>query len=159
MIQKTLWSPDTCDPTGENKFSCQIEYQWYDTVPQDQRTHTVSEIIKVCPIHAHHLTKEAHYQDVLDENRSKNKAIGLLVKKIPKLEAYLAQEEQEEIVLRTMDDGSVFSYKRKKPNEQVKWRFEADRSIVLSHSLLTQVDKETMNALPKLDIIKKVKVE
>lgn len=124
MIQKTLWSPDTC--------GCQIEYQWDDSVPQDQRVHSVGTIVKACPVHQHHTNKEAHYQDVLDENQSKNKAIGLLLKTFKKL------------------DGG---------QDEIKWRFEADRSIVLSHPLLTQADKETMNTLPKPDIIKKVKVE
>ena len=123
-IQKTLWSPDTC--------GCQIEYEWDDTVPQDQRTHTVSLIVKACPIHSHHTDISTHYDDVLGENQSKNKAIGLLVKTFKKL------------------DGG---------QDEIKWRFEADRSIVLSHPLLTQADKETMNTLPKPDIIKKVKVE
>ena len=123
-IQKTLWRPDTCD--------CKIEYQWDDTVPPDQRTHTVSSIVKACPIHSHHTDIATHYDDVLGENQSKNKAIGLLIKTFEKL------------------DGG---------QNEIKWRFEADRSIVLSHPLLTQVDKDMVNALPKLDIIKKVKVE
>ena len=131
-IQRTLWSRDTCDPTGENKFSCQIEYEWDDTVPQDQRTHTVSQIIKTCPIHQHHIDKVAHYQDVLDENQSKNKAIGLLIKTFVKL------------------DGG---------QDEIKWRFEEDRTIVLSHPLLTQKDKDDANALDKSDIKKSVRIE
>ena len=123
-IQRTLWSPDTCE--------CQIEYSWDDTVPQDQRTHTISKIVRACSIHSHHTLKENHFNDVLDENQSKNKAVGLLVKTFKKL------------------DGG---------DSEIKWRFEIDRSIVLSHPLLTQVDKDTVNALPKPDIIKKVTVE
>ncbi|MEK7180615.1 MAG: hypothetical protein AAB706_04015 [Patescibacteria group bacterium] len=123
-IQKTLWSPDTC--------GCQIEYQWDDAVPQDQRTHTISSIVKSCPIHTHHIDKSAHFGDVLSENQSKNKAIGLLIK-----------------IFKKLDGG----------DSEIKWRFEIDRSIVLSHPLLTQVDKDTVNALPKPDIIKKVTVE
>ena len=123
-LQKTLWSPDTC--------GCQIEYSWDDTVPQEQRTHSVSKILKACPIHSHHPDKESHYQDILDENQSKNKAIGLLIKTFAKL------------------DGG---------QDEIKWRFKADRSIVLSHSLLTQADKDTANALPKTGIKKSVRVE
>ena len=43
--------------------------------------------------------------------------------------------------------------------DEIKWRFEPDRSIVLSHSLLTQADKDLANALPKPDIKKPVRIE
>lgn len=123
-IQKTLWSPDTC--------ACQIEFEWDDSVPQELRTHTVATIVKACSIHTSQPNKESHYQEVLDENQSKNKAIGLLVKSIAKL-----------------DGGDA----------DINWRFDNNREIILSHSLLTQADKDLFNVLPKSDIKKKVTVE
>lgn len=123
-LQKTLWRPDTC--------GCEIEYQWDDSVPLDQRVHSVSKINKACPVHAHHGNKEAHYADILDENTSKNKAVGLLVKTFKKL------------------DGG---------ENEVTWRFNEDRSIVLSHPSLTAEEKVSANALPKTGIVKQVTIE
>ena len=123
-IQRNLWSPDTC--------GCQIEYEWDDSVPQEQRIHSASKIVKACSIHQHHNDKDAHYQDVLDENQSKNKAVGLLIKTFKKL------------------DGG---------QDEITWRFEDDRSLVISHPLLTQKDKDDANALSKDDIVKQVRIE
>ena len=123
-IQHTTWSPDTC--------KCEIEYEWDDTVSQELRTHNVSKVIKACAIHAAQPSKESHYVEVLDENQSKNKAIGLLVKTIAKL------------------DGG---------ENEVKWRFDENRDVILSHPLLTQKDKDDMNALDKSDIKKQVRIE
>lgn len=123
-IQKTTWSPDTC--------KCTLEYEWDDAVPQELRTHTIANVVKACPIHDHHTDKIAHYDDVMAENQSKNKAIGLLCKTIGKL------------------DGG---------QNEVKWRFDKDRNIILSHPLLTQKDKDDMNTLNKPDIKKQVSFE
>lgn len=121
MIQRNTWKPDTCD--------CHIEYEWDDTLSENDRVHTVSKIIKACSLHDHHVNKENHYNDVLAENTSKNKAIGLLTKSIPKL------------------DGG---------QNEVKWRFDIDRNVVLSHPLLNKQDKDKMNAMDKSDISKLV---
>jgi hypothetical protein len=124
-IQKTLWSPDTCE--------CQIEYQWDDSVPQDQRVHTISKIVKSCQIHSHHGSdKESHYADVLSENQSKNKAIGLLIKTLPNL------------------DGK---------DKEIKWRFDNNRNVILSHDSLTKDDIKTLNDIDKSDIEKSVVIE
>lgn len=124
-LHKNSWRPDTCD--------CELEYEWDDSVPQEERVTTISSILKACPIHAHHGDNiEGHYSDVLAENQSKNQAIGLLVKTLGKL------------------DGGA---------EEISWRFNPDRSIVLSHPALTKQDKETMNALEKTDISKQVSFE
>lgn len=121
MIQKTLWSPDTCE--------CQIEYQWDDAVAQEDRVHTVSRVLKACPIHDHHADIDAHYEDVLKENQSKNKAIGLLVKTLPKL------------------DGG---------ENEIQWSFDKDRNVILSHPLLTQADIDIMNTVDKTEISKEI---
>lgn len=124
MLQKTLWSPDTC--------GCQIEYEWDDSVSQEDRTHSVSNIVKACSIHNHHAEKENHYADVLNENTSKNKAISLLVASIPKL------------------DGG---------EKEVKWSFDKNRNIVLSHPLLTDKDKSDLNLIDKSSISKQVTIQ
>lgn len=123
-IQTTRWRPDTC--------KCIMEYQWDDTVPQDQRTHSVSKIVEACPIHTGQPDKETHYNIVKDENQSKNKAVGLLVKTFAKL------------------DGGA---------EEIKWRFDENRNIILSHPALNAADKAIFTALNKSEIKKQVSIE
>lgn len=121
MIQKTIWSPDTCD--------CQIEYQWDDAVSEEKRTHTASRIIRACAIHQVHTDKDEHFDDVLQENQSKNQAIAVLFKTIGKI------------------DGG---------EKDVRWRFDADRNVIISHPLLTADDKNVLNSLDKSAIAKEV---
>lgn len=131
-LHKNVWSPDTC--------GCQIVYEWDDSVPEDERistaiescmSHDGKEIFTIkCPIHNHHTNKDEHYADVLSENNSKNIAIGLLIKTIGKL------------------DGGA---------GDVKWRFDDNRNVILSHPMLTQNDKDDMNALDKKGIYKLTK--
>lgn len=109
---------------------CEIEYSWDDTVAQEDRVHDLHSI-KKCPIHQGDFDATA-YGKVKDENQSKNFAIGLMVKTIAKL------------------DGG---------QNEIKWRFDENRNVILSHSLLTQKDKDDFNALPKNDIKKQVMVE
>lgn len=121
-MQVTTWKPDTC--------GCEIEYQWDDSVSQDNRTHSL-KVIKPCAIHASDPHPTA-YQNVLNENQSKNLAIELLVKSVPKLE-----EKKSEI----------------------KFRFEADRSIVLSHPELNSSDKNILKDVKTDNLAKKVSFE
>ena len=119
MIQITRWSPDTCN--------CKIDYTWDDTIPQDQRVHTMRSVVP-CAIHVGQAEPEA-YQNVLSENQSKNMAIGLLVLNVP-----------------TLKDRA----------SEVIWSFNIDRSINLSHPELTKQDKDFLNALAKPEIVKQV---
>ena len=121
-IQITRWSPDTC--------GCQIDYQWDDTVPQDERVHTVSNIVKACPIHAGQLSKESHYAEVVNENQSKNKAIGLILQRHPNLKD---------------KDGNF---------EHISYRFLPDRSIVVTlpesvKNDIIDINLAGRNAFPK----------
>ena len=108
-IQTTRWSPDTC--------KCEIEYTWDDTVPQDQRVHTMKSVRK-CIVHD--LVSEAKaYQNVLDENQSKNKAIGQLVFDYPQF-----KDKAGDIV----------------------WRIEQDRSVVITLPDEIKSDKVMINS-------------
>ena len=80
-IQKTRWYPDTC--------SCVIEYEWDDTEPQETRQHTLKNIERC---QAHNLVNSGEaYGNVIDENQSKNKAIGFLIESVPQLNGYPSQ--------------------------------------------------------------------
>lgn len=75
MIRTTLWKPDTC--------SCEIEYSWDDTVPQDQRVHTPVRSVRKCAAHAAATTPVVHHADLMDENPRKNKAEARLLAAFP----------------------------------------------------------------------------
>ncbi len=64
VLKTTRWSPDTCD--------CVIEYTWDNTVPQDQRVHTVSNVVRTCSAHSVLSTKEQKWNSLLDEKPRKN---------------------------------------------------------------------------------------
>lgn len=76
-MQQNTWSPDTCD-------KCEIVYEWDDTVSQDQRVHTVVEVINA-PVDFKNDTKEVQYDKILKENQRKNIAIGEVIRQNPKL--------------------------------------------------------------------------
>jgi hypothetical protein len=69
-LHRNLWSPDTCD--------CQIEYEFDDEVPAEERVHTGKKIVKRCEAHQQSDFTDCHdhYQAVLNENQRKNVAIG-----------------------------------------------------------------------------------
>jgi len=69
VINTTKWSPDTC--------SCVIDYSWDNSVPADQRTHTLSSISK-CSFH-NSLSDIAAYNTVTEENPRKNIAYQLIL--------------------------------------------------------------------------------
>lgn len=121
-IQKTKWKPDTC--------GCEIVYEWDDTVPQEERTHTLFSVSK-CPHHQGDINATA-YQKVLDENQSKNQAVGLIINNIEKI---------------------------KGKEDEITWRFDDDRNLILSHPDLDMDDKELINNIDKSEIVKNVSIE
>lgn len=75
-IQKTRWRPvDTC--------GCVISHTWDDSAPQEERVHTLDTIQK-CAFHQAD-DDDVAYQNVLDENITKNGAIGFLKSNHPEL--------------------------------------------------------------------------
>lgn len=68
MIRVTRWSPDTCD--------CCLEYSWDDAELESTRTHKFQTMVVKCPAHLN-LSGETHYNEVLSENRRKNKVFAL----------------------------------------------------------------------------------
>ena len=102
----TRWSPDTC--------ACVLDYEWDDELPQDQRTHTILEVIKGC---SHHQgTKEEVYDKVKDENMTKNRVLGEIMGSLPAL--------VEEV---TDSEGNVS--KRFKKGMEPKWSFDENRQL------------------------------
>lgn len=69
-IQTTLWIPDTCAIP-----QCIIQYQWDDTVPQEQRTHDNPVFLQRCSIHAAQPGDDsARWTTITEENPRKNQA-------------------------------------------------------------------------------------
>lgn len=102
----TRWSPDTC--------GCVLDYEWDDSVPQDQRTHAISEVVKACPNHQD--TAEKVYEKVKDENTTKNRVLGEIMESVPAL--------VEEVI----DDNGNIS-KRFKRGMEPKWSFDENRQL------------------------------
>ena len=67
-IKTTRWSPDTC--------SCVVEFTWDDSVAEDQRTDSLSQVIQKCPVHQAQSDPNV-YSTLKDENPRKNIALGL----------------------------------------------------------------------------------
>ena len=74
-IQITRWSPDTCD--------CIIEYEWDDSIPQDQRTHTLSNYVRKCAAHSTLASDTTRYQTVIEENPRKNVGLQTIIDNAP----------------------------------------------------------------------------
>lgn len=66
VTRTTTWSPDTCQ--------CVIEYTWDDTVPEDSRTHSISNVVSKCSFHQGLATKDNVWNVVMEENPRKNNA-------------------------------------------------------------------------------------
>jgi len=69
-MHENQWMPDTSDAI--------IVYQWDDSLPADQRVHTVKEIIRHDKNHPN-MTMEQEYAAILEENQRKNKVYGQLL--------------------------------------------------------------------------------
>lgn len=67
MIQITRWSPDTC--------KCILEYQWDDQIPEEEREHTVYNVVSTCPEHAGSTPVEV-FENVLELNQAFNEALA-----------------------------------------------------------------------------------
>lgn len=73
MKKVTRWSPDTCD--------CVLEYEWDDSLPVENRVHTISKVVNACPHHGG--TPVSHFNTVVEENTRKNFAFAEIQKLKP----------------------------------------------------------------------------
>jgi hypothetical protein len=124
MIHKNIWRPDTC--------GCEIEYEWDDSIPEKERTHT-HKSTKLCPVHAH-LTGNNNkdgYDAVFEENTRKNKANKEIMDACPEL-------TEETIGKDGKSKGKVF-----KKIHKFNWNFDANRNleVEITNLPLTSKDK------------------
>lgn len=70
-INENVWYPDTCN-------GCAVVYTWNDSVPAENRAHTVKEIKKHDPAHST-MSASDEYAAILEENQRKNKVHGQLL--------------------------------------------------------------------------------
>lgn len=76
-IQRTRWSPDTCD--------CIIEYEWDDAEPSETRNHNLSTYVKRCSDHAigNIPTDSNRFDVVKEENVRKNNGLDTILQNAP----------------------------------------------------------------------------
>lgn len=72
----TSWRPDTCN--------CEIQYEWDDTQPQNEREHKIISHSRKCDAHSRHLPHEA-FGKILDENTRKNLLLSDISEKLPEI--------------------------------------------------------------------------
>jgi hypothetical protein len=116
MKRITTWSPDTCE--------CVLEYEWDDAVPENERTHAIVNVVKKCEFHQHHSDKDAHFDDVLNENRHKNQVLAEILKNLP--------EDEKNISVKNGRNVTTFKV-------NPKWKFDENR--VLQVELTSKISK------------------
>jgi hypothetical protein len=131
MTTTTRWSPDTCD--------CILEYEWDTQLTEDTRTHKFTTFIHKCDSHAGLAGDAVHYQHVLDENKTKNQFVGILITHVPRLTAPLAQT-----------DGTIVT--QLKPSVHLNWSFtgsDGNRQLLVSlgGATLTTFEASSLSAL------------
>jgi hypothetical protein len=134
MIRTTKWRPDTC--------GCEIEYSWDDSIPQDQRTHSISKVNSVCVLHPQHAGDPVnHFVALLDENSSKNIAMGILADNFPAIVKDVLDEDGNAVGKRfTKNAAPVASSNPPKQGSKI-------RTPVISVPALDQPSKDQYQAL------------
>ena len=120
MLRTTKWRPDTC--------GCEIEYEWDDSISDDQRVHSVKNILHPCKAHKN-LDSVTHYNTILEENTEKNKLVGKVIE---------------------LDDSLT--------HKHIEWSYDEQRKIKLSinkESSLSKSDlkKELVKITDKVEIL------
>lgn len=110
MKHTTRWSPDTCE--------CVLEYEWDDAVPENERTHTPTTMIRACSAHASISDVTGKYNQILSENQTKNQALHEIIQNFP--------EVRKEVIDK---NGTRFELK----DEIIAgWSFDEDRKLKLN---------------------------
>lgn len=118
MMHKNTWRPDTC--------GCEIEYEWDDAVPAEQRVHTP---VKVTGCEHHQAGDHvAKYTKVLKENQSKNKVLGAILDGVTTAVDVLLDENDKPI-------------KKLKRGKKYLWSFDAQRNLVVQLDGFTPKEK------------------
>ena len=75
-VKTTRWRPDTCD--------CILEYEWDDSLPNDQIVITYKNTVSQCSFHANlnGNNKKDTYDAVNEENKRKNGTITELITRL-----------------------------------------------------------------------------
>jgi hypothetical protein len=127
VIHTTRWSPDTCQ--------CILEYEWDDSVPENQRTHTPATVVKKCTGHQPLPDINSVFNTLLDENPRKNKALAEILANAPSNSWY--------------DIDATSGSRVFKQNITVKWTWTGtapNRVLTLSFTgiTLTNAQKNTL---------------
>lgn len=125
MKKVTTWRPDTCD--------CEIEYEWDTDDNQTNRVHTFKQANKKCQFHVS-VNGNAHWNQVLDENQTKNKVEALVLENFSEL--------IEEVINSAGD-----KIKRLKPAVQYKWSFNQNRKLEVDFTGMDNNQRITLKNL------------
>jgi hypothetical protein len=124
MIQVTRWKPDTC--------GCVIDYEWDDSLPLEEREIQVKSVVK-CDEHKSN-TKQETFDNVLDENQSKNKTYGKIIEEFPEL-----------VVEKVTEQGDIS--KDLKPEISFDWSFDENRNLEVDVKGMTPEQKTKLREL------------
>jgi hypothetical protein len=124
-LRTTQWSPDTCN--------CVIQYSWEDSLPPDQRTHTLATVVSRCSAHAG-FSGQAHFDQVTTENTRKNRVHGAILANIPALTQTI-----------TNPDGTTSV--SLKNGVTLNWSFDTNRHLMVTLSGATAAQKAQLQTL------------
>jgi len=105
-----------------------LEYKWDDSIPQDQRVHTVSKVITKCPAHASTPNDVAHYATIVKENQGKNITLARIAESFPELAQVDANGNS------VIKDG------------EVQWSFDKDRNLKVTAPKLSTVRRAELQS-------------
>ena len=117
-IKTTEWSPDTCD--------CQIDYEWDDSLPQEQITYNIKFLGKSCNAHKNLLPNApVTYSCILDENQKKNKSLQLALENAPSqlADIFTSPVDGSQTVTLKHDIIFTFSFTGTAPNRVLTIQF------------------------------------
>lgn len=118
-INTTRWKPDTC--------GCVFEYDWDADLPESERVHTLSNIVKGCGSHADH-SGSAKMEAVLEENQRKNQSFGIIM-------------DSDEAFVSTDTEGN------RTPNlKKLHWSWDSNRNLLITADGITTNSKNTIQA-------------
>lgn len=108
-LKTTRWKPDTC--------GCVIEYEWDSESPESVRVHSVSSVKNKCKWHLNDTNDIACYEKVLNENKTKNELLMIILDKFPG------------IVDETIDSDTGELKKVLKSGLEYYWNFDEQRKL------------------------------
>lgn len=143
MKRTTIWKPDTC--------KCVIEYEWDDTLPENERIHEIKTIKEKCEAHQLDSDEEV-FTTVEEENRRKNKTIDMIYQNGGKKVLTQAEKEQVAFFMKVSGNEGEVPNEIWEPSVKHNWHFDKNRKLIVSVDGLTTIKKNIIrNKLSYID--------